>query len=120
MFPGYRGGLHRRSLGVSGLGESDGKMCVGVFLRQKTAVFAVLLLVVFLIATQTVSTATTTYVSDDYPTIQGAMDAANPEDTVSYMTLAAFVSQCEVAGKHSSGSFATVDQKLYSVNVDGT
>ena len=57
-------------------------MCVGVFLRQKTVVFVALLFVVFLIAIQTVSTATTIYVPDDYSTIQAAVDAASPGDTI--------------------------------------
>ena len=38
--------------GVPGLGGSDGKMCISAFLHQKTFVIVVLLLVVFLIATE--------------------------------------------------------------------
>jgi len=45
-------------------------------------VFVALLFVVFLIAIQTVATATTIYVPYNYPTIQAAVDAANPGDTI--------------------------------------
>lgn len=51
-------------------------------MHQKTLVFVVLLFVVFLIAMQAVSTATTIYVPDDYPAIQAGVDAASPGNTI--------------------------------------